>query len=346
MSGPYVRSAILVGALPLMAEWGQDARALAAELGIDPAALRDPDLPVPVGPLLQFYELAALRAGCRSFGLRMAARTGITVVGSLWILLRQAQTVGQMLEDLAANFDLYTQAALVSLQPEGRARRLSWTTRTGVAASEVQMAEYSIAVLCSEIRRHAPADWEPASVRFRHGAPPDRAELRRVLGPNLQFDASDNSLLIEPALLDRPLRGAGSRTRALLRHVLRTEQEPIDPGLVERVDGVIRALLPYARCTLADLSRALGMAPRTLQEHLHSRGRSFQDIRDQVRLDLAAKYLRDSRLSLTQIADVLGYSELSAFSRAFRRWHGVSARSLRQRAMAESRPTRTSRLPR
>lgn len=346
MAGPYVRSAILVGAQPLMAEWGQDALALASELGIEPLALRDPDLPVPVGLLLQFYEQAAQRTGCRSFGLRMAARTGLTVIGPLWILLRQAQTVAQMLEDLAANFDLYTQAALVGLRPEGTSQRLSWTTRAGVAASEVQMAEYSVAVLCGEIRRHAPASWEPASVRFRHSAPADRTELRRVLGPNLQFDAPDNSLLIEAALLDRPLRGAGSRTRALLRHVLRTEQEPVDPGLVERVDGVIRAMLPYSRCTLSDLSRALGMAPRTLQEHLQARGRSFQDIRDAVRADLAAKYLRDSRLSLTQIADVLGYSELSAFSRSFRRWHGVPARSLRRAAVAESRPPPRSRRPR
>lgn len=342
MASPYVRSAILAGAQPLMAEWGQDAQALAVELGIDPLALRDPDVPVPVTALLAFYEQAALRTGCRSFGLRMAARTGMTVVGSLWILLRQAQTVGQMLEDLAANFDLYTQGAVVGLHAEGRARRLSWSTRTGVAEREVQMAEYSVAVLCAEIRRHAPAGWEPASVRFRHRAPEDRTELRRVLGPHLQFDAADNSLLIEPALLDRPLRGAGSRTRALLSHVLRAEREPVDPGLVERVDAVIRALLPYARCTLADLSRALGMAPRTVQEHLQAQGRSFQDIRDAVRADLAAKYLRDSRLSLTQIADVLGYSELSAFSRSFRRWHGVPPRSLRRGAVAESRP-RTAR---
>lgn len=338
MPKTYVRSAILVGALPLMAEWGQDALALAAELEIDPLALRDPDVPVPVSALLQFYEQAAQRTGCRSFGLRMAARTGLTVVGPLWILLRQAQTVGEMLEDLAANFDLYTQAAMVNLQAEGSALRLSWTTRTGVAESEVQMAEYSVAVLCAEIRRHAPSGWEPASVRFRHRAPDDRAELRRVLGPNLQFDAPDNSLLIEPALRDRPLRSAGSRTRALLSHVLRAEQEPIDPGLVQRVDAVIRALLPYSGCTLSDLSRALGMAPRTLQEHLQAQGSSFQAIRDSVRADLAAKYLRDSRLSLTQIADVLGFAELAVFSRCFRRWHGTSARQWRAATRRSAQP--------
>jgi AraC-like DNA-binding protein len=331
MSGIYVRSAILVGALPLMAEWGQDARALAAELQIDPLALRDPDLPVPAGRVLAFYERAAELTGCRSFGLRMAARTGLSVVGPLWVLLRQAQTLEQMLEDLVAHFDLYTQAAVTRLVPEGAARRLSWSTATGVAESEVQMAEYSVAVLCAEIRQHAPARWEPAAVRFRHAAPADRTELRRVLGPNLQFDQADNSILIEPGLLQRPLRTAGSRTRALLSHVLRLEQELVDPGLIERVDNVVRAMLPYTRCSLADVGRALGMAPRTLQEHLQAQGSSFQRIRDAARADLAAKYLRHSRMSLTQIAEVLGYSELSAFSRSFKRWHGVSARSLRRK---------------
>ncbi len=334
MPGHYVRSAILVGSIPLMAEWGRDAGALARELGIDPIALRDPDIPVPAAFVLSFYERAAELTGCRSFGLRMAARTGLAVVGPLWVLVRQAQTLEQMLEDLVAHFDLYTQAAVTSFRREGRARRLTWASATGVAEREVQMAEFSVAVLCAEIRRHAPAGWDPVSVSFRHAAPPDCKELRRVLGSHLSFDQADNSILIEGALLDRPLRIEGSRTRELLSHMLRLQGEPTDPGLVERVDGVVRALLPYAPCTLVDLGRALGMAPRTLQEHLHAQGHSFQAIRDAARADLAAKYLRHSRMSVTQIAEVLGYSELSAFSRSFRRWHGVSARSLRTKQLA------------
>lgn len=332
MPGPYVRSAILVGAVPLMAELGDDALALCHELGLDPQALTDPDLPVSAASVLEFYERAAERTGCASFGLRMAARTGLSVIGSLWVLLREAQTVDQMLEDLSRHFDLYTQAAIVSLKSEGRDRRMIWGTVGGSSRSEVQMAEYSMAVLCGELRRHAPAGWEPRSIRFRHAAPRDRAALRRVFGPHVSFDAPDNSILVERALLDRPVQASGSRTRALLRHVLRLEQGPTDPGLVERIDGLVRTMLPYARCTLVDVGRALGMAPRTLQEHLQAQGRTFQQIRDAARSDLAEKYLRNSRLSLAQIAAILGYSELSAFSRSFRRWHGESARTVRGRA--------------
>lgn len=329
MAGYYVRSAILVGSIPLLAERGADAVELAGTIGIEPAALTDPDIPVPASQILDFYERAARVADCPTFGVRMAARTGIAVVGPLWILLRQAQTVQQMGEDLAAHFELYTRAAIVKLRGVGRDALLTWGMAGDVDRPEVQMAEFSLAVLCAELRRHAPSGWDPPEVRFRHAAPRDRAPLRRVFGPHLSFDQAENGILIERRVLDQPLRASGSRTRTLLSHVLRQGEASADPGLTSRADAVVRAMLPYSRCTLQDLSRALGMAPRTLQEHLQAQGGSFQQIRDAARADLAARYLRESRMSLSQIADVLGYAELSVFSRCFRRWHGMPARQWR-----------------
>ncbi len=334
MAGYYVRSAILVGSIPLLAERGADALDLAHSIGIDAAALTDPDIPVPAVQILEFYERAARMADCPTFGLRMATRTGMAVVGPLWILLRQAQTLQQMVEDLAAHFDLYTRAAIVRLRRVGKDVLLTWGMAGDADRTEVQMAEFSLAVLCAELRRHAPAGWEPASVRFRHTAPRDRAPLRRVFGANLSFDQAENGIFIERRVLDQPLRASGSRTRTLLSHVLRQGEAASDPGLLSRAGAVVRAMLPYSRCTLQDLSRALGMAPRTLQEHLQAQGSSFQQIRDAARADLAGRYLRESRMSLSQVADVLGYAELSVFSRCFRRWHGVSARRWRTEARA------------
>lgn len=337
MAGRYVRSAILVGSIPLLAEWKTDALALADEIGIDRAALTDPDIPVPGTQIMDFYELAAERSGCRSFGLHMATRTGLAVIGPVWVLLRQARTIGEMLEDLSANFELYTQAAFTRLVRGPETCRFLWSLVSGVATSDVQMSEFALAVICGELRRHAPSDWEPREVHIRHAAPRDRSDLKRVLGPNLRFDQPETCLVFDRALLDRPLRGGGSRTRTLLSHMLKAGQGESDPGLVERIDGLVRVMLPYASCTLADVARALGMAPRTLQEHLQAKGRGFQEIRDSVRADLSQKYLRHSSLSLAHIAEILGYSEPSAFSRSFRRWHGVSARSLRKNQWGRSR---------
>jgi AraC-like DNA-binding protein len=335
MAGHYVRSAILVGSIPVLEEFGTDAVALARELGLDPATLTDPDIPVPVSLLLDFYEAAARVADCPTFGLRMAARTGMTVVGPLWVLLRQARTLREMAEDLASHFDLYTSAAIVKLRPIGKDALLTWGAAADIERPEVQMAEFSIAVICGELRRYAPSGWEPASVRFRHSAPKDRAPLRRVFGSHLAFDQPENGILIDSKVLDLPLQNSGSRTRTLLSHVLRHEGGA-DPGLVARADAVVRAMLPYSRCTLQDVSRALSIAPRTLQERLQAQGSSFQKIRDAARAELAARYLRDSRMSLSQIADVLGFAELAVFSRCFRRWHGTTARAWRAAARSSA----------
>ena len=335
MAGYYVRSAILVGSIPLMAERGGDALALAHAIGIDASALTDPDIPVPAALVLDFYERAARLIDCPTFGMRMAARTGMSVVGPLWILLRQAPTLREMAEDLASHFELYTSAAIVRARPIGQDLLLTWEAAADVGSAEMQMAEFSLAVICGELRRHAPSGWEPASVRFRHAAPADRTPLRRVFGSNLAFDQPENGILIERAVLDLPLHATGSRTRTLLSHVLRHEDGGPDPGLVARADAVVRAMLPYSRCSLQDVSRALAMAPRTLQEHLQAQGSSFQQIRDAARADLAARYLRESRMSLSQVADVLGFAELAVFSRCFRRWYGMTASQWRAAARKE-----------
>ena len=337
MAGHYVRSAILVGSIPVLEEFGVDALALARDLGLDAAALTDPDIPLPVTQVLDFYEVAAEIANCPTFGLRMAARTGMTVVGPLWVLLRQARTLREMAEDLASHFDLYTSAAMVKLRSIGKDALVTWGLAAEIERPEVQMAEFSVAVICGELRRHAPSGWEPASVRFRHTAPRDRAPLRRVFGSHLEFDQPENGILIERKVLDLPLQNSGSRTRTLLSHVLRHEGGG-DPTLLARTDAVVRAMLPYSRCTLQDVSRALSMAPRTLQEHLKANDSSFQKIRDTARAELAARYLRDSQMSLSQVADVLGFAELAVFSRCFRRWHGTTARQWRAAARRGGAP--------
>jgi AraC-like DNA-binding protein len=80
---------------------------------------------------------------------------------------------------------------------------------------------------------------------------------------------------------------------------------------------------------MQDVAQALGQPVRTLQHRLGIQGQRFKDIKDRVRADLAMKYLRHSQLGLSEIAEILGYSELSAFSRSFRRWHGRPAQSVR-----------------
>ncbi|WP_156496912.1 helix-turn-helix transcriptional regulator, partial [Alcanivorax sp. HI0083] len=89
------------------------------------------------------------------------------------------------------------------------------------------------------------------------------------------------------------------------------------------VSNLLRDLLPQGRVTVDHIARCMAMSRRTLQRRLSDSGTSFQAVLDETRQKMALRYLRDSTLQVTQLSDLLGYADLSAFSRAFSRWFGI-----------------------
>jgi AraC-like DNA-binding protein len=349
MPGSLVRSVILDGAAELAAARGVRAATLARRVGLPLAALRDPDLLVPAAAVLRFFELAATACRMPDWGLTLARGGRLAaVLGPMWVLLRNARNVRQMCDELADNFDLYTDAALVGVEqaPKGGVL-LSWSTTAGQHVGEVQMAEFAMCVFAKEIRTHLRPDWMPSAVLFRH-APPrgSLASHRAAFGSDPHFNQDRNALLLDRATLDAPLKRRGSAARALASHVVRFGEEQLHSGanaqLAHHVEAVVRSLMPYAPCTVEEVSRALDVAPRTLQLRLKRQGTSLTQVREAVRADLAAKYLRHSSLSATAIAELLGYADPTSFSRSFRRWNGECLRKTRSADPAKATPTRSA----
>ncbi|WP_162932618.1 AraC family transcriptional regulator [Solimonas sp. K1W22B-7] len=332
MAGFFIPSVALGGLADLLRELGGDPAELAAKLGIPAEALYKPDIPVPASAVYQSFERAGELCGCRDFGLRMSSRTSLAILGPLWILLRSAATVRQLAQELVANEDVFTRASRTTLEPVGDGLLLCWEPVSGVTDSTVQLVEFVMALACHSIRTHARADYQPVDVMFRHAAPPDLAMHRRIFGSNLRFNQDRSGIYLDRATLELPNDLASGRTRALMRSVLRLEDDAGDRGIATQVEAVVRALLPFSACTVQEVGNALGLSERTLQNRLVDEEQSFKGIKDKVRADLAMKYLRSSTLSLSDIAGILGYSELSAFSRSFKRWHGVSASSVRNQS--------------
>ena len=330
MPGNFVRSALLSGADELIRELGGKPLAVARRAHVSAEALKDPDIPLPGRAAYSFLECAAEMCDCPSFGLRLGARAQmVTVIGLLWVLLRSARTLEQMFESLAENFDVYTSVATMAIERQRDGMVVSWSSTLGHTDSEVQMAELALAVCVQEVRRQTVSRWQPRSVEFRHAPPKTRAEHHALFGSKVYFNRDRNAMFVERELLDRPLATGAARTHALVGALLRREEDVMSASIAARVESVVRAVLPFAPCTLRDVAGSLGIPVRTLQHRLDANQQRFKDIKDRVRADLAMKYLQHSQLSLAEIAEILGYSELSAFSRSFRRWHGRAARSVR-----------------
>jgi AraC-like DNA-binding protein len=332
MAGSWVRAGVLVGAPELITELGGDPRAVAARAGLDPRDIDQPDMPIAAAAVADYFEFAAEAVGRSDFGLRLAGRQSLAVLGPVWSLMSAARDVRQMLTDLARYFMIHTASAIVGAEALAEGVALTYSLATDTRVTDRQTVELGLAILTGELRRHAPPGWQPDLVQFRHDAPDDWTLHRRVLGPHLMFNQDRHALIVDNALLARPLAHAATAAHDRLRRSL-DDQRGRDPARVRvQVETAIRALLPYSACSIELVADTIGLSERSLQRHLGASNLTFKDVRDQVRADLALGYLRQSALSLAQIGEILGYAEPAVFSRAFRRWYGRTARQVRREA--------------
>ena len=300
MPGLLIRSVILDGAADLIRAHGARPAQVARSAGLPRSALTDPDLLVNANNVLRFFELGAQSCKLPTFGLTLGTGGRLAaIIGPLWVLLRNARTIGEMCTELAENFDLYSDAAMASIDRTPEGMRLNWSATAGRIDSEVQMAEYALCVFANEIRSHLRPDWMPKAVLFRHARPPGRrTAYRKAFGANVRFNQDSNSLLLDESTWAAPLKSRGSAARALASRVVRLgDERPSGKRMAHSVEAVVRSLMPYAPCTIGEVSRALDLPSRTLQFRLQQQGTSFTQVRDIVRADLASKYLRHSELS-------------------------------------------------
>jgi AraC-like DNA-binding protein len=246
--------------------------------------------------------------------------------------MRSAENVGQLIADLSRYFVIHTRGASIGAQPAGDGSMfVTYHLAKELPIDDRQAVELGMALFCNEVRHHAEPDWEPASVQFCHRAPPDLIPHRRVFGPALSFDQDRNAVRIQAEVLARPLAAADGRSRRVIGAVLAGRQARTPAAAMSRVEGAIRAMMPFSPCTVGEVASAIATSPRTLQRQLAENGTTFQKLRDQVRADLALKYLRQSTLRFAEISEILGFAEPSVFTRSFRRWHGCTPREARRR---------------
>lgn len=326
----WVRSGVLAGAAPLILELGIDPAELARQCGLDPAALDMPDLPVAAPVLIAFFEAAADACACEDFGIRLASRQNLSVLGPLWMTMRSAQTVLDALQVLVQFFVVHTNGAVIALQRQDDGSAfVSYSMVAGVGTRDRQTIELGLALLCGELRSHCGPAWKPRAALFCHDRPASLRNHHRCFGIAARFNQERNALWLDSACLRTPLAARSRETQARLTSLLVSRVDNAQ-AVAAKVEGAMRALMPFSPCSREAVAQLANLSQRTLQRRLAEAGTSFQDLRDRVRADIALKYLRQSSLQAAQIAEILGYSEPAAFTRAFKRQQGMSPSEVRR----------------
>jgi AraC-like DNA-binding protein len=168
---------------------------------------------------------------------------------------------------------------------------------------------------------------DPVAVTFERPEPSPSAAFRQVFHAPVTFSQPQNVLEFKRADLDAPLPSANaelarSNDQVVVSYLARLESASVS----SRVLAALVQALPDGPPSEASIARQLGMSPRNLQRHLVEEGASYTSLLNNARVDLARNYVREDRLSVTEIAFVLGFADTSTFSRAFKRWTGKSPR--------------------
>lgn len=320
-----VRVAALEGLDTLLQAAGSGLQAVLRRLGIDPVVLAEPEHRLAFKQFVQVLDAAAAITGDDCLGLHLGAAQSPRIAGVLGYALQSSPDVRAQLALAVRYFALHQDGAEVELSVDGGVATLRYAVLDPHVLMHRHDAEATLALCVGQWRVHTGhAQWAPASVHFEHPEPAPGAvrALEGFFRCPVRFGEPLNGARFPAAFLDTPLRTADSALHAILS---RYAEESLarhagTTTLAGRARRLIAAGLAHGAASIDEVARRLALSPRTLQRQLGDAGLQFTELVDETRRELAARYLRDERISLTDAAFLVGYSDLTAFHRAFRRW--------------------------
>ena len=302
---------------------GHDSKALLTAAGVEWAHLSDPEARIAHSVALRVWEEAVSRTGDVDIGLHVAESAPLEAFDVHGYAVLSSVTLRSAYQAACRYQRLIHETTQLELRAEADATRLCHFLPGGRAVPR-QPAEFLLAVYVRLGRAAARCDWLPRQARFAHARPANIREHERLLGATPRFRGGDNSLLIANEVLDAPNPGADAGLQAVLDRYAADllAKVPAATALSDRVRVCLARALGHGQPSLATTARALGMSSRSLSRALQEEGTTFRDLLDRLRHERANTLLLEGKTSIAEVAFLLGFSEVSAFYRAFKRWTG------------------------
>lgn len=322
---------------PMVRAAGGDPRAEIAlgRLGLGAETLASPEGRVPHRVATRFLAEAAALLCDPFLGLRAGFELDGVDLGPLEAVGRTRATLGDAWEVFVRYFPLLADGMHVEV--ELSADRALFRICSAVDGLEPpQVNDFVIAALIGFAARNLTAPAVPLEVHLAHARPPHAADVERRLGAPVRWCANGNAIVIPRAALRVPLRAANPALSRALEVELGRELAELRAmaGLLGLVRQAVAAELRVGSVSMVETARKLSMSVATLRRRLAEEGVTWSGLVDDLRRTLADRYLRDTDATVSEVAYRLGFSDVTSFGRAFRRWSGLSPTEFRARAAA------------
>lgn len=317
-----------------------DKDALLRSVGIDPDSPIDPSHMVADTDYYDFLErLAAIDGNATSIPLRAGAAMGCDDYGAFGLAWKSAANIRGSYERTERYARVLTSVASYEVESTGEGAFLhlhrSGERRLGMRLSN----EATIASIASLSRQVSTREFKPIAVYFKHPAPDCIAAHEAYFECPVHFDSDKDALLVSSETLQTPNKQGDESISQFFDSHLEAELAKFEDSstLDKRVRIQVSQSLSEGVPMISDVAKRLCMSGRTLQRKLSEQGYSYQKLVDESRRQLAERLLRQSDYSLAEVAFLTGFSEQSAFTRAFRRWEGQTPRSFRIKVQSKLR---------
>lgn len=330
-----IATSLVIDFIGYLGRRGLSADVVCQAAQIDRRWLDEPHARIAASAMEWLWAAGEALTGDADIGLHSAESYNPGALGIVGYVILSCRTAGQALERLARYAPLLNEGLQVSIVQQDGATQCRFGAAPGIDSFVLRAPRQAIETLAAGIvltlaRLATPAP-QPLAVSFAHGAPPSIAEHKRLLGPELRFDQADNAVTYATAALAANLLSADPALLEMFDADARRRmaQLPAHGAVSSRVQIILGSRLRGEVPSLAAIASELAMSERSVQRSLAEESTSYRELVDEVRKDLALAHLSRPGVSATDVAFLLGFSEPSAFTRAFRRWTGGSPTQFR-----------------
>jgi AraC-like DNA-binding protein len=298
---------------------------LLRKAGLTRKLVEDAGSPIKVRDQIRFLDVVADAVDDELLGFHLAQVPDLREIGLLYYVLASSDTLIDALHR-AARYSIIANEGISLKCIDGKAIGTSFHYIGVGRHLDRHQIEFWMTALVRICRQLTGLRLLPSRVRLMHHRAWN-AELSQFLGNNVEFGAADDDLTFSNNVRQSPVVSADPYLNGVLRSYCEeaiSRRARTRASFGSKVENAVIPLLPHGKAQVGEIARQLGVSRRTLARRLSGEGLSFSALLDSLRFDLANRHLADSELAISQIAWLLGYRDVGAFSHAFKRWTGKS----------------------
>ena len=314
---------VILPLLEYLENEGFDLKTVLDGVGIPESALEDTKTRLPQRRFQALWQVASEATGDPAIALRVSTMVKPNRLGIIGYLASASESRRNAFELVKGLTPLLWEDVECDLESGSEVAFIRCSTGSDPQASRFTM-EYAIGLTVTMSRVLGGGHSDPLEARFSYSAPAYADEYERILRLPIRFDAGEDGVLLPISMMDSSNPSADAALRQLLERYAADQLAKIPTGarFSRRIRACILSMLPLGGLTSDTVAARFSISNRTLRRRLQKEATSYQEILDDVRAELARHYLTKEKREIDEVAFLLGFSDPSAFTKAFRRWTG------------------------